>query len=421
MASERAPTPSVHLSHARQGNTTAARSPLVCAPALALLLLTAWPALAQGPAYDEAKAIRYANTRYALYFLDHAWTFAVLGLLAFTGWAARLCSRVREALARRGRRPWAARWAGIALLTLVAAVLCSPLAFVSGYLVEHHFGLSDQPLLGWLADAVKGLIVMLIVATPVIAFGYWLMRRTRWWPLWGTLAAAPLVVLLMVVMPVAVDPLFNRYEPLRDEALRERILALAHEHGVPAEDVYQVDKSRQTRKLNAYVTGLLGTSRIVLWDTLLEGMTPEEIESVLAHEIGHYVKGDVWKGSATAVVVMGLSLLFVALAAPPLVRRFPRLGCTSLDEVASLPLLGLLFLLAVFLLTPATCAVSRQIERQADLFGLNATQDAEAAISSLQKMAAANLSHPHPPRFIVFWLYDHPPTRERIEAAEGFR
>jgi len=394
------------------------RSTFVGVAALALgllLVVTNLPALAQQPQHDQAKAIRYSDVRYALYFLDQAWTFSALALLAFTGFASRLSSKMQGACGP------ASHWATIALLLLIAALLRAPIAFVSDYVVEHHFGLSDQSLPGWLWDAVKSLLVMLVIATPAIGFGYWLMRRTRWWPLWGTLAAAPLVVLFMVILPVAIDPLFNRFEPLRDQALRRRILTLARREGVPAQDVYQADKSRQTRKLNAEVTGLLGTSRIVLWDTLLREMAPGEIESVLAHEIGHYVRRDVWKGVATAIVVIGVCLLFVRLAAPPLVRRLPRLGYESIRDVASLPLLALLFLVAVFLLTPATSAISRHIERQADLFSLQATQDPTAAISSFQKLAAANLTHPNPPRFIVFWLFDHPPMRERIEMAEAYR
>jgi STE24 endopeptidase len=243
------------------------------------------------------------------------------------------------------------------------------------------------------------------------------MRRTRWWVLWGTVAVAPLVVCYLVVAPVVLDPLFNRFRPYKDAAA---IVQLADEQGAHVGEVYVVDRSRQTKKVNAYVTGLFGTTRIVLWDTLIREFPPDEAEFVLAHEIGHYVRHDVWKGAATAVVVIGLALGFVKLVSRRLVWRCQaRLGYDDPRCPASLPLLGLLFLVAVFVLTPAYSAVSRHIERQADAFALAATQNPDAAVRALRKLGELNLADPNPPRFIVWWMFDHPPVAERIEAVRA--
>ncbi|MGD8240241.1 MAG: M48 family metallopeptidase, partial [Armatimonadota bacterium] len=275
---------------------------------------------------------------------------------------------------------------------------------------------------GWFREECLGFLVALVIVVPTLCFAYWLIGRSpRHWWLWFGAASLPLSVLLVVIAPVVIDPLFNKYTPLRDSELKARILAMAHQQGIEARDVYQVDKSRQTRKLNAFVTGLLGTQRIVLWDTLLAAMPPREIESVMAHEMGHYVKRHVWYGVLTAVGVVTITALLVSRIAPLLMSRLPaHLSLGGLDDVASFPLMALLVVAIGFLLAPAANAVSRHIEHQADAHCLQVTGDPDAAIASFRSLSQANLSDPEPPAFVEFWLYSHPSLAKRIAFAERY-
>jgi len=366
----------------------------------------------------QAQIKSYSRTRNILAFVQVAWTLAALALILFSGLSTLLRGVAESAFGH----PLAARalYFGICLGAL--ALLQLPFSLYAGYAIEHKYRLSAQPLGGWLWEEWLGFLVALVIGVPTLCLVYWLMGRSpqHWW-LWFGAASLPLAVFLVVVAPIVIDPLFNKYTPLENRELKDRILRMAHRHGIDARDVYQVDKSKQTRKLNAFVTGLLGTKRIVLWDTLLEAMPPREIEAVMAHEMGHYVKRHVWYGVLTAVGIISLTALLVSRIAPVLVSHLPtRLGVGGVDDVAGFPLLALLAVVIGFLLGPAGNAASRHIETQADLHCLEVTQDPEATIASFRRLSEANLSDPEPPPFVEFWLYSHPSLAKRIAAAERY-
>jgi Zn-dependent protease with chaperone function len=226
------------------------------------------------------------------------------------------------------------------------------------------------------------------------------------------------MVLLVVVSPVLIDPLFHRYEPLRDTRLREQILALAARAGIEGGWVYQVNMSAETPAVNAYVAGLGETKRIVLWDTLLARMEEEEILFVMGHEMGHYALGHV-----PLMLGMGWVGLFVALlvgdgaARRLLAWRGRRWEVSGMGDLASLPLLLAVLTALQFLGKPIVGGFSRAHEREADAFGLRLTGNGPAAARAFVKLSEENLSLPNPPRFVVFWHATHPPLSERIETA----
>jgi len=359
----------------------------------------------------------YARTGWTLAIIDPLWSMAALALLVFTGASARIA----ELTARRLKSRVAADVAFIAIMVTVLAILGFPLELIR-FWREHAFGFANQSLGSWFGDLLKGLVVAWVIAA-VFLTGVWACIRRwprAWWILGSALGVAGSIVLIMVA-PVFIAPLFNTFTPMADDVLKDRILALAHDNGIPASEVYTVDASRQSSHDNAYVAGLLGTQRIVLYDTLLAAYTPEEIEFVMGHEMGHYVLNHVWKGTAFAavVIVTGFFLLHRMLGRTVL-SLAPRLGFATLSSIAAVPLFLLFVSAFLYVLQPAVSAVSRRYERQADLFALkNLDERGVARIvceKSFQKMAARNLSEPNPPAWIEWWLYSHPSVGKRIRA-----
>jgi len=243
----------------------------------------------------------------------------------------------------------------------------------------------------------------------------------RWW-LALAVGALPLLLAGTLLQPLVVDPLFNHFTPLRDRRLAGEILALAERAGIPARNVYEVDKSAQTRKINAYVSGFGASQRIVLWDTTLEAMKDDEILFVTGHEIGHYKLGHIWKG-ILFTAAFGVILLFAAQrVCDAAVRRFGgRWGVRGMDDVASLPLLvGAVSLLA-FLAQPVVNAYSREVESQSDVYGLEITHDNDSAARAFLTLARQNRSDPDPPALVKWVLYSHPPAVDRVRLALHYR
>ena len=365
-------------------------------------------------------ALRYHRGNTAIWAAD-----VVLGLLfpavvLFTG----LSARMRNLAARWGHGRWFRTITIYGVLYVVlAAVVVLPFAFYVDFVREHQFGLSNQTAGQWLGDWLKGLTVGVVVAALVLWIPYLLLRKSprRWW-LWTGLAAAPLAALALIVTPIWIAPLFDRFGPMQDKALETRILALAERAGIGATRVYEVNKSEDTRRVNAYVTGIGGTKRIVLWDTLIARLTPDQIAFVMAHEMGHYVLNHTRVVILGAAVAVTLSLYAVHRLAGRLIARYRRrFGFDRLDDVASLPLLLLVGGLVSFIVTPALLAVSRWQEREADRFALELTRDNRAAAETFVRLQEENLSVPRPGLLYTLWLGSHPSLASRIELANRYR
>jgi len=213
-------------------------------------------------------------------------------------------------------------------------------------------------------------------------------------------------------------PLFNRFQPLRDETLAASVRALAAHSGVQVSEVYEMDMSRQSEKPNAMFTGLGNTKRIVLGDTLLAGFSQDEVEAVVAHELGHQVHGDIWRligfGAGAG---FGMAWLLSQIAPRAVWRTRERTGVSEVADEASLPVLALLMTAMGLVLMPVQAAFSRAMERRADRFAVELTRNGEAYARAMEGLAAQSLADPDPPRPVVVMLYSHPPIVERIRAA----
>lgn len=363
---------------------------------------------------DEiARGKSYMGGRYLLFAARSAVTLAFFLLFTFTP-ASRALRDLSAVWA--GHRPWLAVTLYAACLLLLYRILLLPMDTYGGYLREHAYGLSTQGLVGWFKDWGKGLLLQMVLLLPTVNLLYLFIRRdpVRWFlPAAGGLGC--LILLLTFLAPVLIDPLFHTFTPLRDADLKARVTRLAARAGIAVEQVLEADASRRTVKANAYVTGFGRTRRIVLYDTLLERSSPEEVEVVLAHEFGHRKYHHIWKG-------VGLSILglFLGLGTAALVLRWGTARDLLADpaDPAGLALLALTLFVLSLLTLPLQNAVSRHFERQADLAALELSGNREAYVKVEVDLARSNLADIIPPRWAVLLLYTHPPVLERIAVAE---
>jgi STE24 endopeptidase len=366
---------------------------------------------------DVARGHTYAAGRYWLFAAGTALRLAVLVLLIATPASAGLRNL---AVRMSPARPAVAVAIYIALLVLIFELLTLPLGYYAGFVREHAFGLSTQTKAGWFLDRGKGALLTLVLAVPLGSLLALLWRRYPGsWVLPAWVLSGIAMIVLVALAPIVIDPLFNVVRPLHDPIITQRVMALAGRAGIPVEQVYEIDASRRTVKENAYFTGLGHTKRIVLYDTLLKGNNPDEVELVVAHEIGHWKRAHIWKGIGLSLLGMGIMLLCGARVLDWAVQRH-RFHLAGPADAAGIPL----FLFAILVLSlvslPIQNIVSRTFERQADQTSLELTGNTAAFISSEVRLARSNLADLTPSPLVVWLLYTHPPVAERIRMAESF-
>jgi len=362
---------------------------------------------------DDERARRYHAIQLGLGLARLGLSAAFLLALLATGASHALARAVERAV-----DGWPIQ---VALCTLALgaaqALLTLPLGCVSGFLLPRRYGLLHQPLRSWLADQAKGAALGGAFALLAVEIVYGLLRVTPWW--W--LAAAGVFLLLSIaitmIVPVWILPLFFRLTPLADEALRARLLALAERAGVPAIGVWLTDQSRKSRTANAAVVGLGRTRRIVLYDTLASTFSPEEIEAVLAHELGHHVHGDIRRGLAVQALI---TLATLGVADRLLGAGVGWWGLRGVTDPAGLPWLALVLLGLGLAASVLGNAFSRRVERQADDFALATTRNPEAFVGAMERLASLNLAERRPHRLKEIALYSHPALDRRIARARRF-
>ena len=325
----------------------------------------------------------------------------------------------RALVDRTGSLPggWWSRAAllGVAL-GIILTVVALPLAFVRGHVIEHAWGLSTQSGLAWAGDQARGVLIGVVVsAVSTVAFFGVLHAAPRLWWLWGWAVFTALTIFMTFVWPIVVAPLFNNFTPLEDGPLKTRVRALSSEAGVQVGDVLIADASKRSTAENAYVAGLGGTRRLVLYDTLLEGGDDDETAFVVAHELGHTTNDHIIKGLVLAAV--GLFLGFAALKLLAGFQGWWNLaGAQGIGDLRSIPLLVLFATLATLFTLPVQSSVSRHFERQADEMAIHLTGDPETATRVFRRLAFSNLADLRPPRAAVWLLFSHPPVAERIRS-----
>lgn len=367
-----------------------------------------------GPS-TSPEARRYQAIRYRLFFFRLFGSVAALLVFLCTGWSRSL--KVGLLSLREDFFSVAALY--ISCFLVLSFVAGFPLDIFEGFFLERRFRLSRQTFGEWFKDLLKKSAVAFIVSLVLLESVYFFLSQFpgSWW-LWAACFWFFLSIVLARIFPCVILPLFFRVKPLEEGEVRRRILALFERYQVRLKDIFVLDFSRKTVKANAMVSGLGATKRIFLADNLLEAFTPQEIEVVLAHELGHYLRHDTAKLVVTSLVsgLFSFGLAFVLFD-----YFLGVLGFAGPSDVAALPLLLLILFAAGFLLLPLQNGFSRVLERQADRFALEATRATEAFVSMMQKLGEKNLADFSPSRWVEIFLYDHPPIAKRICMARVFQ
>jgi STE24 endopeptidase len=331
-----------------------------------------------------------------------------------------LGSRLVELVGRPFGDHWVARavLGGLAIV-LVAEIVTLPLA-AWRHTIMVRYGLSTQTWGGWTVDVLKSYAVSAVIAAVALVGFYTVTRLApRWWWAFGAAGAAALVVLLSFILPVLVEPVFNKFTPMEPGPLRTELMSLAERDGVPVKDVLVADASRRTRAVNAYVSGLGPTRRIVVYDTLLREAPPAEVASVVAHELGHAKDRDVVSG--TLIGALGAAAAVVALYLLGgwgwLLRTA---GVDSMGEPRALALMVAVVSLAGIVAAPAQSLVSRLVEARADAHALALTGDPATFEAMQRRLSTVNLGDPDPPRWEYLYSASHPSTVERMAAARAY-
>jgi STE24 endopeptidase len=361
----------------------------------------------------QKQAKEYARIRRRLWLVDTIFSAVYAILWLFLGWASAL----RDWLMTFTNNQWLLVALFVAIFGGIYSIINLPLGYYSGFVLPHRFGQSNQTFKDWVIDQIKGLAVGAPLGLLVLELLYLALRVTGglWW-LWAAVGMLIFSVVLSNLAPVLIAPLFNKYVPLGDDhkELADRLLGLARRANTKVKGVFKFDMSKRTKAANAALSGIGNTRRIVLGDTLINEFSTDEIETVLAHELGHHVHHDIPVLITFGTLSTTLSLFIASLALNWAIRYF---GFTGPADVAAFPALGLIFGAYGLITMPIDNAVSRWRESMADDYALQATGKKEAFASAFTRLANQNLGEVDPEKWVVFMFYSHPPLGERIAKA----
>jgi STE24 endopeptidase len=363
---------------------------------------------------DKAESLSRMNS--LVFFLIPP--LQIVLLLVLLGVSVRLRNRVQLWLSSSFLRITAF----VGLFLLLMDVLFLPIDYLL-LRMYRYYGVSNESAAMFLNDHLKEYVISLIGTLVMVLIFYAVLKRSpnRWW-LWFWFISIPLILFVQFIQPVVLDPLYNDFQPLQNQELKHDILALAAKSDIPAQQVYEVNMSERTNTINAYVNGIGGNARIVLWDTILGKLQKDEILTVMAHEMGHYVEKHIYLGIGYGI---GLSLLGFWLAFHAFryaVRRWgPLWGIQEYRDLAALPILLILVTAMNFISAPVQNTFSRVIEHRADIYSMKMTHDGDAAIRAFQKIALENVSPVTQPKIVQWFRGSHPTIMERIQYFEQFK
>jgi STE24 endopeptidase len=369
--------------------------------------------LAKMPPTQRSRSNAYFEGGYWLLLWDFLSTVVVMWLMLRLRWSTGM-RNLAERVTRFRPLQTALYWIQF---FLVASILTFPLTVYEGYFREHKYGLLNQTFGPWMREQLIGLVVGLVLGAILIVPLFGLVRRLgkSWW-VWGAALTIVFLAFVSLIAPVYIAPLFNTYKKLEDPRIKDPILTMANANGIPATDVWEFDASRQSNRVSANVSGFASTQRISLNDNLLNRCTLPEIETTMGHEMGHYVLNHAYKGLVEfgVVVVIGFAFLNWGINFA-LTRWGQKWGVRAISDVAVLPLAVIVLSLFFFVMTPVTNTMTRSMEYEADMYGLNAAQQPDGEANVDLMLGEYRKLDPSPVEEFLF--YDHPSGRTRITAA----
>lgn len=361
----------------------------------------------------QKKAKRYNKTARWISISEFALGIFFLFLLL-----SGLSHRVRDFVTGLFSSPLTVILFYLLIVGMMYEIISFPLSLYGGFSLEHKFDLSRQKFKSWFSDHLKSLILSFVLSLALVELLYFLIRNfpSSWW-LMSALVFVLFSVVLAKIFPLLILPLFYKFEPLEDEDLKNRLVGLAKETKSEIIGVFKWGLSEKTKKANAAFTGWGKTRRIILSDTLLKNFEPDEIETIFAHELGHWAKKHLWKGMGLQIILSFLGW-WVAFRLLNFLSGYFKLY--GVYDIAGLPLIILVFSVLSFLFLPWVNFYSRKKELEADLFALNLTKKPKAFISAIEKLTEKNLAEYEPNKVIQFIFHSHPSPAQRIKLAKNF-
>lgn len=357
---------------------------------------------------------KYNNTKLALSIFDTVAGFILIYIFIVFGWSNNLEEFIRGFTSS----DYLVFIFFLIAIGVAGSVIFFPVNFYSGYVLEHKYKLSNQNLFKYFLEKAKGLLVSAVIGIPILLLFFWVLREyeTNWWLPFAVLMFF-ISVVLSQIFPVLILPLFYKIKPIENESLISRISKLAIDAGLKIENVYSFDMSKNTKKANAAFTGLGKTKRIILGDTLLESYSESEIETVIAHEVGHYKHKHITKNIVIGTLSSFITLFLIAKLYEFSISWF---GFESITQISALPLLTLWSILIGLLTSPLGNILSRKFEYEADRYAINKTHKPLSFINTLEKLTEQNLGDKEPHPFVEWFFYSHPSIKNRIAAIKQF-
>ncbi|HSP88863.1 MAG TPA: M48 family metallopeptidase [Ignavibacteriaceae bacterium] len=357
---------------------------------------------------------KYNNLKLAIGIIKGIISFILILLFVALGYSSMLVNYLSGYFSN----PYLLFIAFVFVTGIATAILFAPVNYYTDFYLEHKYNLSNQTFLKYIIEHLKGLIVSVIIGVPVLLFFFYVLNEfgSLWWlPL--AIGLFVISVLLGRIAPVLILPIFYKISPIDNEDLKSRIERLAEDAGIKVQNVYKFNMSKNTKKANAAFTGLGKSKRILLGDTLLENYTQDEIETVIAHEMGHYKKKHIIKNIVIGTLSSFLTLFLIALLYE---NTIPLFGFDSITQIAALPILSLWGAVIGLIQSPFSNILSRKFEYEADEYAVTATSKVGPYISTLEKLTEQNLGDKDPHPFVEWFFYSHPSIKNRISALKKF-
>jgi len=359
-------------------------------------------------------AKKYNNIKLTIGISEGIISFILILLFVWLGYSKQL----EIFLSNYFTNPYLLFLAFIFVIGLVGSILSFPVSYFTGFYLEHKYNLSNQTLGKWLLEGLKAMMVSLVIGVPILLLFYFSLNQFQnwWWLPFATLMFF-ISVVLSQIFPIIIFPIFYKISPIENESLKERIKILAKNAKLKVENVYKFNMSKNTKKANAAFTGLGKTKRIILGDTLLDNYTEDEIETVIAHELGHYKKKHIIKNIFIGTASSFLTLYIIAILYTASLSWF---GFDTIVKISALPLLALWSMLIGLIQTPLGNILSRKFEFEADEYAIMETQNPSAFIKTLEKLTDQNLGDKEPHPYVEWFFYSHPSIKNRINAIKKF-
>jgi len=332
-----------------------------------------------------------------------------------------LSSKIRD-WSKHINNEFLSMWVYLIIFFSIFYLFNLPFKIYREILIEQEFGFLNQTVSSWVVDQIKFLLLTFLFGIIPFYFFYKLLEKAKNWWLWYTLGSIPVIIIVVIISPILIAPIFNDYEPLKDQKLKTEIRQIVEQSDIKNAEILQLKASEKSTRVNAFVDGLLNTSRIVLYDNLIDNFDTDEIKFVVNHEIGHYKKNHIWKGLFLSFVIIGAALWLFHILYPSIYERTKaRFKLNSLSDYASLPMLLIYLSLFMFMASPLINYFSRFQEHQADKYAIeNSNVTDKSTVTTFEKLSAYNLADPDPHPFIEFWFYSHPSLKKRIDFARNY-